>query len=238
MLKLLVFILLYSTTLIGKTFVIGRDPYWSSIDLSNREPQVNAFINELSQEISNMGKGELEIQDGNLEYLERNMDAGCYQGILTIVNPSIANKDRYDFSSPIIFLGPVIIVRSNSKDSSLNDLEGKTIGISSFDKTVYVAQKIPCVIIKNYENLHFALHDLLAGKLDAVLMPTLQAKATISQRYPLTLKIASPPLSNEAIRLVVLKGKQRDLLTIFNKGLKEMKKSGLFNWLQREYSVY
>lgn len=238
MLKFLLLLFLISTSLIGNSFIIGRDPNWNSTDLSQRQAQVNAFLNELVQEISTMSKRSIQIQDGNADYLQNGMKEGCLQGIFTIVDPKTANKKRFDFSSPLIFLGPVIVVQTNSQDNSLSDLEGKNVGINSYDQTVLIAQKVRGIVIKNYDNLHFALNDLIEGKLDAVLMPTLQAQALIPQRYPLKLKISSEPLSDEAIRLIVPKGRQSELLTIFNKGVKETKKSGLFKWLKREFSVY
>lgn len=223
---------------LASPFLCGRDVSWQGISLSNRENQVNAFLDELIAEISFSQKTEMQIQENSPHTLFKDLKEGKKHAVFSSIALTDESKAIFDFSSPILFLGPVLIVRKEDRYNSLKDLEGKKVAVSTADKTFLKVQKKEAVQFKHYDDLHLALQDLSSGKVEAALLPTFQAHTIVPQRFPYSLRIASAPLTEDAIRLVTLKGQEKKLLTLFNKGLKKLKKAGIYNWLRLQYGVY
>ncbi len=65
-------------------------------------------------------------------------------------------------------------MRTESQETSLNQMKGKIIGMSQFDESVLIAQQYP-VIIKLYQEMPAALEDLVQGRIDGLLMTALDA---------------------------------------------------------------
>jgi ABC-type amino acid transport substrate-binding protein len=221
----------------ASTFVLGRDPYWTPLSFGEKTADVTAFSDKVIEGIAESEKTQINIIDVSYEGLFNLLDRGCVDGILTTLEPNPENLTQYNFSTPFFLAGPVLVVRADSSATHLSDLKGKVVSINAYDNTVLLVQKYSTIVIKNYTNIPQALEDLANGYTDAALIPTVQAHSIINALYPKRLKIASPPLNNDSLKLVTLKGKQRPLLLTFHRGLKKIKKAGLYTLLRLEYNV-
>ena len=63
---------------------------------------------------------------------------------------------------------------------------------------------------------------------DALLVPVIEATALVETAYKGRLRIASEPLNEEGLRLVVLRGSADSLLEGFNAGLAKSRRSGRY----------
>ena len=153
------------------------------------------------------------------------------------MEPDVETNQQFDFSQPFLLIGPVLVVRKDSPITKLSELEGKIVGISPYNHSVLIAQKIPHVIIRNYEHMPQALVDLTSGKLEALLLDNIIAKSFINNGFGKVLKIASPPLSHEGLRVMTLKGKHKKLLKAFDKGLAKMHKTSQYKRLLKSYRL-
>jgi ABC-type amino acid transport substrate-binding protein len=136
-----------------------------------------------------------------------------------------------------LLLGPVLIVSASSQAASLSDLGGRIVAVNQFDESVLIVQKYPSIVIQLYENKSSALESLKNGEVDGVLMPVLDAKSLLDSLYLGEFKIVTPPLNNKALRLITLKGKNHALIRSFNRGLKKVIKSGVYQQLRQTYEL-
>lgn len=231
------FIIFFCATAFGETFLIGRDPTWYKTATAGKESYINGFLNALCLEAGKVEKVTFQIIDTDPLSLFEGLSEGKYEGVFSSLPIDVQSEELYNFSLPILLLGPVLVVPTASKVDALTDLKGHTIGISAFDNSVFLAQTVPSLTITTYESMPQALADLAAGKTDAVLLSYLEAHSLVTSLYKDTLRIATTPLTNDAIRIVTLKTDPHPLLTYFNRALRKLKKSHLYQHLRLEFNV-
>ncbi|MCH9611501.1 MAG: L-cystine-binding protein FliY [Chlamydiales bacterium] len=219
-------------------YSIGRDQTWFPLNLGQRTANVTAFSTALIQEIAKEESVPLEIYNVSWNQLFASLNEKEYAGVLTSLPPNSENEDRFSFSDPFLYLGPVLVVRQNSDVHSLKEMEGKMIGTSQYDDSVILLQRDPKILIELYSNLATGLDDLASGRIDGLLLPTLEAHAVIPARFPGVLKIATPPLTDKALRLATLHGENENLISHFNKGLRKVQSKGRYQALREKFSIY
>jgi len=216
---------------------IGRDPTWFPLDFKLQTANINAFTNSLVDSISHVEHYPMRIFDANWISLYQDLEEEKYAAVFTSLPMNRENQDRYTFSDPFLLIGPVLVVPENSSATSLKDFGDKNVGINQFDDTILIVQKYPTTYIKLYQNMPIALEDLAAGRIDAVLINTLEAHALVPNLYPGTLKIVSDPLTDKGLRMITLKGENEKLIKHFNAGLKKLQTSGQYQELREKFTV-
>jgi polar amino acid transport system substrate-binding protein len=225
-------ILLLILTCCSKSGNVGRgvgvDPYWFPLDFGIRDNNVTAFSTELLTEIGKKEKIPFVKVSVNSSDLMEGLQKGKYEAILSSMRPYIFNRDLFDFSDIYLALGPVLVVPSRSTIHSLQELDGKEIAVlegSSYDQ---ILEKSQGVIIRYYDSIPKALNDILLGTVDGAIIDILSAAAYCRDLYEGELKIATAPLNDEGLRLVVKHQTAADMIKGFNAGLAHMKKDGSY----------
>lgn len=218
-------------------YSIGRDPTWFPLNFKLQTANINAFTNSLIAAIARTEHVPMRILDVDWNTLYTHLEERRYAGAFTSFPKNPQNLDRYTFSEPFLLLGPVLVVSEDSSATSLADLDDALIGINQFDDSVLIVQKYPTLQIKLYQNMPMALEDLAAGRIDAVLISTLEAQALVPNLYPGMLKIVTGPLSDKALRLITLKGENEQLIKHFNRGLKDLHETGQYASLREKFGV-
>lgn len=212
---------------------IARDPTWYPLQLFDKEKSMTAFSNELLMSIAKREKIGIELIQTSPTSLLEGLRNGSFDGVLSALLPSPINRDTYVFSDPIYIIGSVLIVRNKSNIKSIDDLEGKIVGIRTGSLATSLIQQYPGVILNPYDNVMTALLDLEKGSIDGVVMESLPAYVYLSKLYANSLKIAGSILTNQRIRLLVKRDSEHELQLIqkFNAGLKAMKEDGSYDAL-------
>lgn len=218
-------------------WIIGRDPNWTSLQLGQLAVNTTAFSTALVQQIAQKEEIPLQILDTDWVQLYDGLEKGFFGGVFSTLPLNLITLSKYDFSEPLLLLGPVLVVRTSSSASSLNDLKGGIVGVNQFDNSVLIVQDYPSIIIRLFQNMAMALNDLITGQLDGVLLPNLEAYSLIPNQFSNELKIVTPPLDEEGIRIATLKGQHKELIDSFNKGLSEAKQSGTFINLKKQFNL-
>ena len=218
-------------------YSIGRDQSWFPLRVEQHAPNLNAFTNELVQEIAKIEDLPLEIININWVQLFQSLEQEEVAGIFTSLSPNRITEARFAFSDPFLLLGPVLIVPYDSKAKSLEDLNGKIVAINQFDDAVFIVQRYPSIVIRLYQNMPTALDDLNSGLIDGVLMDNLDAHALVPHLYPSQLKIVTKPLNDKALRLITLKGENKKLIKYFNRGLKKVRDSSDYTELRSRFRL-
>ncbi|MBQ8498614.1 transporter substrate-binding domain-containing protein [Chlamydia sp.] len=215
--------------------LVGRDTTWFPQQFGIYTAGINAFVNDLVSEINYKEGLNISLVNQDWVHLFENLDDKKTSGAFTSVSPSIEMLAKYQFSDPILLTGPVLVVSENSPYQSLQDLEGKLIGVYKFDASVLIAQNVPNAVINSYQHIPIALESLSTQRYDALLVPVIEATALVETAYKGRLRIASAPLNEEGLRLVVLRGGGADaLLEGFNVGLAKSRRSGRYTAIKMQ----
>jgi polar amino acid transport system substrate-binding protein len=222
----------------SKEFKVGVDPTWAPLQFSDRQDNITAFSTELLTEIGKIQKIPFVRVTKNWDDLLQGLKQQEYEAILSSMPPYLFNQKLFNFSEVYLALGPVLVVGIDSPIDSIDHLQGKEIAVISGSSTDLLLQKAPGVLIRYYPSDPLALNDIINGTIEGALIDILTATAYCSDLYQNELKIVTPPLTDEGLRLITLYGKAGNLVKKFNSGLDRLKKDGSYNKLLDKWGLY
>lgn len=197
-------------------YTIAKDPTWQPLNFEQNQGMINTSLSILLLRIAKEKNFRVHLLDVSSIQLLFGLEKNEYDAVLTTLTPDTISNIHFDFSKPLFSLGPVLIVSKDSQITNIKELAGKIIGISPFDNSILIAQQVPESIIRMFTLMPEALDALEKRELDGVLMGAIPAKQLTESLYKGRLKIVSGPLNQEAIRMIVLKGKNQELLEKVN----------------------
>jgi polar amino acid transport system substrate-binding protein len=216
---------------------VGVDPSWYPLELDQQEHNVTAFSTELLTKIGTLEKIPFIKVTANWDVLMEGLQKDQYEAILTSMPPYIFNEKLFDFSAVYLALGPVLVVPLQSTIHSLDTLDGKEIAVIAGSTGTLILEKSTGVLIRNYDTIPKALNDVAAGTIDGAMIDALSAVAYCRDLYQNVLKIATPPLTDEGLRLITKHGAAPDLIKAFDKGLHKLKKDGSYDQLLLKWNL-
>jgi polar amino acid transport system substrate-binding protein len=224
-------------------YTICRSSTWDSLQLMGKERNLQAFINELMDSVSHESGLRFAWLETNTSTLFERLNSGVCDAVISTLKPNVVNREQYLFSKPFFELGPVLIVRQDSTASSLRDMEGKTVGISSgaslvFDVTRQGVANIYNITINSFDNMNRALEALSRDKIDGVIIDTLRAYHYVDGFYAGKLKIITAPLTEDGLRLIALKNPPSEALIMsFDETLEKLKTDGEYSALLSRWNL-
>jgi polar amino acid transport system substrate-binding protein len=217
---------------------IGRDASWPSIDFMGKERNVSAFIDDLFTTIA--ANQNLKVQiivAQNIELLEA-LRKGEIDGAVLNLQSKLQNEKTLIFSDPFFYVGPVLVVRVDSKLKGWEEIKSKIVGISSQSPLILEISKDSSIQLHLYDDILRALTDLEEGRIDGVILPVFPAYVYTRTFYAGNLKVATAPLNNEGLRLVALNNPEgENLIEQFNAGLTKLKEDKEYHKLMDNWGL-
>ncbi len=162
------------------------------------------------------------------------------EGNIDIISGIDKTEERlkiYDFSdSPISFDKVTVFVKENSNISNSKDLKGKTVAVQKSTSYQEPLQKIDDIQLVFFDSEKDGLLALANGNTDAFVGTDKTASFNIKKLGIKGIKGLSTPLELSFLYSAVRKG-NRDLLNVFNKSLKKLKKNGIYDKIYRKWFV-
>ncbi|MCB1111554.1 MAG: amino acid ABC transporter substrate-binding protein [Chlamydiales bacterium] len=220
-----------------RVYRIGRDINWYPLNLMGKEKEMLGFTSDVLMTIANKQGINVEMRNVGSNTLFYGLQKGNYDAIISSLIPTSHNLETYAFSDTIYSLGPVLIVRNSSPYSSLEKMNDRIIGVNRGSNIVFdIAQYN--VRFAAYDSMTVAFDDLNKGKIDGILLPSIEAYSYVTIFYPGKLKIVTTPLSPEALRLVTMRSPHANyLIEKFNIGLKELKEDGTYDKFLKKWGL-
>lgn len=210
---------------------ITQESAWSGVSLMGKERSVSAFSGDLLKAVAEQQKVRFRVNTvPSRRELLTLLDEQEVDGVLTALEPSFANKQKYLFSDPYLRLGDVLILRASLPLRGFNDQTTKLIGVHVSDLAILGLESQGNFEFRVYDNILRALSDLEQSKIDGAIFSAMPAYLYTRGFYDRQLKIATTPLTQEGLRLVTLKGhKGEKIIQLFNDGLKSIKADGSYD---------
>lgn|SRR3990167_4789727 len=220
-----------------KRYRIGVDPSWYGVELDGKQTNVYAFSNELLQEIAKIKKVNFDRVNMSWDNIVQGLIEKKYDGILSSITPYPSNESTYLFSDIYLQTGPVLLLRNAIILSESKGLMGKEIAVGSQAYEALLIQKYHGAIAKFYDSFPNAMNDILNDTIDGAIIPFIPAQVYIRDQYEGKIKIATPPLNDEGLRLITLQGNNKELIAIFNEGLQKLQENGLYEKLLKKWDI-
>jgi polar amino acid transport system substrate-binding protein len=221
----------------GKIYKIGRDVTWYPRNFMGQAPAITAFSDDLCTMIAQQEQCGFYLYSASWDSLFTMLDKGEFDGVLGSLPLTPETRERYDTSDPYLLIGPVLVVPQDSSVDALSQMEGKIVGFGTDGAAERAATQIPRVVMRPYNNVALALDDLMNEKIDGVIIEVLIAQRFCRDLYAGQLKIVTPPLNDDALRLFADKGEHEELIRAFNEGLKAIQANGEYAVAEKKWGI-
>jgi ABC-type amino acid transport substrate-binding protein len=225
----------------GKTkqydYQIAFDPAWYALESPGREPSITNFTLDLIEAIGKIEHVSIGVYDRSWSNLMYALQEGECDAICSTMQPYLFYEKLYNFSDIYLMTGPVLIIPFKAPALPLDKMSGKIIGIQRSSNGAIILEKYPGIIQRTYDSIQPALIDITTGDIDGAIVDILSAEAFMQDLFQGQLKIASPPLTPEGIRILALRGHTPELIKIFNRGLARLKENGKYAALAKKWKL-
>lgn len=220
-------------------YLIAREISWYDFHVSGKEPNMQAFAEEIVLAASKESNLKVQFVAGDRRHLMEGLHDQKYDAAFTFMIPNSLNEESYYFSDPLYMLGSVLVVREDADVHNLQDMEGKIVAFDADSHSLFEMGYYPSMIFVSYENINRALNDLDNNKIDGVIMDTWNAHINTRGFYAGKLRVATYPLTKQGIRLITLvDDEMEDFINRFNDGLERIKASGQYLKLIRKWELF
>lgn len=218
-------------------YIFATDATWPPLQFIDESGNLTGFEVELVPLIGEKVGKNFVVKNIPWDTIFAGLANGQYDGIASGVTVTEERKNIIDFSPAILSQGQVVIVKSDSTIKSIDDLNGKKVGVQ-IGTTGDFALEEYSVDIKRYDDIGLAIEDMLNGNLDAAVCDSMIASDFVlaNDNYKGQLKVAGEPFTTEDIAIGVKKGNS-ELLELVNKGLQMMIEDGSFDALKAKWNL-
>jgi ABC-type amino acid transport substrate-binding protein len=221
-------------------YIIARTINWRAHHFFGKEANLQAFAEEVISAAARESHLKIQMSPGHPSSLIEDLDDEKYDAVFTFMIPDSINKQEYVFSDPIYSLGSVLVVRDELTEvDSLDDMEGKIVGIATGTSSIFNLERYPNIIIVTYDNINRALSDVAQDKIDGVILDFWNAHVNAHGPYAGRVRVATLPFTHEAIRLLSLDDKEhQEFIHSLNDGMERIKASGLYKELLQKWGLF
>lgn len=229
---LLLLLLLCTACFWGKSkkrdYAVFRSNSIEGINLQGKESSIQGFTDDLLFEIART-KG-IRIKITTLDHGKTGdlLDMTGAEGVVGVVDATLQNRKQYIISDPFFTFGPVVVMRMRDNYKNPASLKDKVVGFDRAYAGLVQNREDLSFILKPYDQMTYAMEDLVNGKIDAVILDSIRAYLLVGSFYANKLKVASAPLIVTDFCLIVKDGKHDELVSIFNEGLRQLKAQGTY----------
>lgn len=220
-----------------KTYTIAYPTRWQNIPLYGTEQSVTGFSSDLVYEIAKQMDLKVQLISADQETFPAILESGAVDGVLASIPVNTVTEQYYEFSNSYFVSGSVVVVLVSSPFTSSNDLKNVEIGFDRSEGSEIIVGAKSTWLLRPYDTAPSALEDLVAGKLDGVILNFINASRLARSLYRMQVKILYPPLVTQNVRLAVRRGKNHELIERFNQGVQKYVKSGEYKELLNYWGI-
>lgn len=220
-----------------KTYVIATDKTYAPFEMTNKKGKLIGIDMDLIRAIAKDQKFKVKINSLGFDAACTALESGEADGVIAGMTITDERKQKYDFSKQYYKTGVSMAVAKNSKIKSYSDLKGKTVVAKTSTAGLSFAQSIHKKYgfkIRVVEESSLMFQTVKSGEAVACFEDTPVLKYMIGQGQ-LNFKMPTKSENPSYYGFAVSKGKNKTLLSKFNKGLANLKKSGEYKKILAKY---
>ena len=224
------------------TLRFGVDANYAPFESKSADGSLKGFDIDLGNAICARLQVKCVWVESDFDGLIPGLRAGKFDGILSSMTVTPTREKAIDFSDEL-FSGPTSYVfkKGSGLSEEVASLKGKTVGyFQGSIQEAYAKSVLEKAGVKtqSYQNQDQVYYDLVAGRLDASIQDTLQAKLGFmaspqSAGYELSNTVDSPYLPAKTA-IGIAKG-NAELKALLNKAIQALHDDGTYDSIQKQY---
>ncbi len=223
----------------GKKYIIATNTLFAPFEFQNKMGEYVGIDIDLLNEIAKDQGFEYELVHMTFNEMLQALAAGEVDAAMGGISITDERKEIYDYSEPYLEGGIVMAVDATQHDiKGYEDLKGKTVAVAvalgteaeAYAQSIKDKYGFQVVTFNEFNEVY---QDVLSGNSQALFEDYPVMGYLISQG--IELKIVSDIEKKSPYGFAVPKGKNAELLEMFNKGLENLKKSGKYEEIINTY---
>ncbi len=219
------------------SYVFATDATWPPMEFVDERGDIVGFDVDLIQALAEVEGITIELRNTAWDGIFAGLANRAYDGVISSVTITEDRKASMDFTEPYTNAGQVLIVRTDMPNVAvLDDLTGRRVGVQNGTTGDFVLDDYPGITRMAYDEIGFAVEDLLNRNVDGVVADSPIAADFVmnNPNYQGRLRIAGEPFTEEYLGIAVRKG-NTELLAKLNSGLQKLRDSGVIAELENKW---
>ena len=221
--------LLCGQAMAAEKFIVATDCTWPPMEMLDANKQPIGFDVDFITAVGKAAGFEVDVRNIAWDGIFGGVATGQYDIVAAATTITEERQKQFDFSDPYYEVAQAVVLPAGKSIKSLADLKGKKVGGQIGTTGVFVIRKAGVTVdLKEYDDVGLAIQDMLGGRLDAVICDDPVALYYVNKKADTAgkLNISFKTEEKEYYGFTVRKGR-KDLVEKLNKGIKEVKASGV-----------
>lgn len=220
----------------GQKFIVATDTTFAPFEFENENGEMVGIDLDILKAIAEDQGFEYELQVLGFSAAVTALEAGQCDAVIAGMSITEERQKKYDFSEPYFDSGVGMAVLSDSDIASYEDLNGKSVAAKVGTEGCTFAESIAeeyGFTVTQFEESSSMYQDVLSGNSVACFedYPVMgyEISRGMDLKMPLEMEVGN------SYGFATLKGKQPELVEMFNTGLANLKESGKYDEILNTY---
>ncbi len=216
----------------GEPLSVGSDIPYPPFE-QGKPGHYTGFDIELMEAIAERIGRTAEFQDTSFETIFRDVQQGKFEAVISAATITEEREKAVDFSNPYYLSEQAVLVKEGSSIKSLEELEGKTVGVQQGTTGQELAkEEIGGAEIRPYPEGPDAVNALKSGTVEGVVIDAPVAQNAVEKSGGV--EIAEKVPTEEEYGIAVAQGNS-ELLEEINSGLEEVMEDGTYKKIYEKW---
>jgi ABC-type amino acid transport substrate-binding protein len=216
----------------GEPLTVGSDIPYPPFE-QGKAGNYTGFDIELMEAIAEKMGRKAEFQDTSFETIFRDVAQGKFEAVISAATITEEREKAVDFSNPYYLSEQAVLVKEGSDIKSLEDLEGKTVGVQQGTTGLELAkEELGGAEVRPFPEGPDAVNALKAGTVEGVVIDAPVAQNAVEKSGGV--EIAEKVPTEETYGIAVAQG-ETELLDEINKALKEVEDEGTYKKIYEKW---
>lgn len=230
----------------ANSYVFAANCAWPPLEFVDEKGDIVGFEIDLIKEFADMTGYNMTVRNVAWDGIFAGLSNGAYDAIASGVSVTEERKPAMEFTTPILYVTQSIIVHQGVDGmKDLQGLKGKKVGVQ-LGTTGHIAledavkaQKDLSINIKAYDEVGFAVEDLMNGNLDAVVCDSLIASDYVLSNKNYAGKLTVSGIASEITEPIAIAVKKGNLefTNLLNDCIDKMERSGKMAELKAKWNL-
>jgi polar amino acid transport system substrate-binding protein len=212
----------------SNTIIIATDATWPPMEYIDVKGDLVGFDIDVLNALAAEGGFEVDIRNTAWDGIFAGLKNGAYDAVCSSVTITEERQAQMAFTDSYINAGQILIVKKTLTGvNSLADMSGMKVGVQNGTTGDFALDSFPDVERRAYDEVGFAVEDLMNGQVDGVVCDSIVASDFVltNEAYSGKLMIVGEPFTDEFFGIAVQKD-DAELLKLLNDSLAAIKASG------------
>jgi polar amino acid transport system substrate-binding protein len=216
----------------GEPLSVGSDIPYPPFE-QGKSGNYTGFDIELMEAIAEKIGRKAEFTDTSFETIFRDVAQGKFEAVVSAATITEEREQAVDFSNPYYLSEQAVLVKEGSDVKSLEDLEGKTVGVQQGTTGLELAkEELGGAEVRPFPEGPDAVNALKSGTVEGVVIDAPVAQNAVEKSGGI--EIAEKVPTEETYGIAVGQG-ETELLDEINKGLEEVEKDGTYKKIYEKW---